>query len=158
LLTAANTPLLVSFMSVVFLRVLLSFPTRRSSDLSGVTFLRPETSYLEASVEIAEGAMIYPGVTLLGKTKIGAGSVIESGCFLKNAIVEENVQILAHSYLEDATIQVGASIGPMARIRPQTIIGKKAKVGNFVEVKKSHLKDGAKVSHLSYVGDAEIGE
>src|SRR5690606_41479357 len=83
LLTAANTPLLVSFMSVVFLRVLLSFPTRRSSDLSGVTFLRPETSYLEASVEIAEGAMIYPGVTLLGKTKIGAGSVIESGCFLK---------------------------------------------------------------------------
>lgn len=130
----------------------------RKFQVKGVTFLRPDTSYLEASVEIEEGAIIYPGVTLLGKTKIGAGSTIESGCFLKNAIIEENVQIHAHSYLEDAIIQVGAAIGPMARIRPQTIIGKKAKVGNFVEVKKSHLKDGAKVSHLSYVGDAEIGE
>lgn len=130
----------------------------RKFQLQGVMFLRPETIYLESSVQIEEGVTIYPGVTLLGNTKIGRRSIIESGSLLKNAVIEENVQILAHSYLEDATIQVGAAIGPMARIRPQTIVGKKAKVGNFVEIKKSHLKDGAKVSHLSYVGDAEIGE
>lgn len=126
--------------------------------LKGVTLLRPQTSYIEQTVEIEEGVTIYPGVTLLGKTKICSGSVIESGSFLKNALIENNVEILAHSYIEDAQIQSEATIGPMARIRPQTIIGKKAKVGNFVEIKKSYLKDGAKVSHLSYVGDAEIGE
>lgn len=126
--------------------------------LKGVTLLRAQTSYIEQSVEIEEGVTIYPAVTLLGKTKIGAGSIIESGAFLKNAIIENNVEVLAHSYIEDAHIHSQASIGPMARIRPQTIIGNKAKVGNFVEIKKSHLKDGAKVSHLSYVGDAEIGE
>lgn len=130
----------------------------RTHQAQGVTFLRPETSYLEASVEIAAGVTIYPGVTLLGKTKIGGGSVVESGSFIKNAAIEENVHILAHSYVEEARIETGAAVGPMARIRPQTIIGRKAKVGNFVEIKKSHLKDGAKVSHLSYVGDAEIGE
>src|SRR5690606_5812303 len=99
-----------------------------------------------------------PGVTILGKTKIGPGCVIESGSFLKNAQIENDVQVLANSYIEETHIQSAAVIGPMARLRPQTVIGKKAKVGNFVEIKKSHLKDGAKVSHLSYVGDAEIGE
>ncbi|HLT23188.1 MAG TPA: bifunctional UDP-N-acetylglucosamine diphosphorylase/glucosamine-1-phosphate N-acetyltransferase GlmU [Bacteriovoracaceae bacterium] len=126
--------------------------------LSGVTFLRPQTTYLDSTVEIAEGVTIFPGVTILGKTKIGPGCVIESGSFLKNAQIENDVQVLANSYIEETHIQSAAVIGPMARLRPQTVIGKKAKVGNFVEIKKSHLKDGAKVSHLSYVGDAEIGE
>ena len=130
----------------------------RELQLKGVTFLRPHSTYMDHEVEISEGVTIYPGVTLLGKTKIASGVVVESGCFLKNAMIEENVQVLAHSYLEDALVQKGAAVGPMARIRPGTTIGMKAKVGNFVEIKKSHLKDGAKVSHLSYVGDAEIGE
>lgn len=130
----------------------------KSLQASGVTFLRPATSYLEASVQIAEGTVIYPGTTLLGKTKIGSNSIVESGSFLKDAVIENDVQVLANSYIEDAHIKSGAAIGPMARIRPQTIIGHKAKVGNFVEIKKSELKDGAKVSHLSYVGDAQIGE
>lgn len=130
----------------------------RELQLKGVTLLRPASTYMDFEVEIAEGVTIYPGVTLLGKTKIASGTVVESGGFLKNTVIEENVQVLAHSYLEDAIIQKGAAIGPMARIRPGTTVGMKAKVGNFVEVKKSHLKDGAKVSHLSYVGDAEIGE
>lgn len=126
--------------------------------VSGVRFLAPETTYIENTVEIGMGSVIYPNVTILGKTKIGEGVVIESGTFIKDSIVETEAKILANSYLEEAKVGAKADIGPMARLRPGTEIGVKAKIGNFVEIKKSKLAAGAKVSHLSYVGDAEIGE
>jgi bifunctional UDP-N-acetylglucosamine pyrophosphorylase/glucosamine-1-phosphate N-acetyltransferase len=126
--------------------------------MSGVRFLNPETTYLDYAVEIGVGSTIYPGVTILGKTKIGDHSVIESGCMIKNSQIKEKVQIHAHSYLEEALVHPDATIGPMARLRPGSDIGPQAKIGNFVEVKKSKLAQGVKVSHLSYVGDAEIGE
>ncbi len=126
--------------------------------VNGVRFLLPGTTYIESSVEIAAGTVIYPNVTILGKTKIAENVVIESGTFIKDSLIESNVHILANSYIEESQIASSASIGPMARLRPGTEIGQKAKVGNFVEIKKSKLAAGAKVSHLSYVGDAEIGE
>jgi len=73
-------------------------------------------------------------------------------------LIEENVKIFAGSYLEESKVQKNASVGPMARLRPGTDLGQETKVGNFVEIKKSVLARGAKVSHLSYIGDAEIGE
>jgi bifunctional UDP-N-acetylglucosamine pyrophosphorylase/glucosamine-1-phosphate N-acetyltransferase len=109
-------------------------------------------------VEIAAGTVIYPNVTILGKTKIAENVVIESGSFIKDSIIQKGAQILANSYLEESLVGPETAIGPMARLRPGTDIGAKAKVGNFVEIKKSKLAAGAKVSHLSYVGDAEIGE
>lgn len=130
----------------------------RQMMLDGVRFLSPQTSFIDFDVTIEVGSTIYPGVTLLGKTKIGAHVLIETGCFIKNSKVDSDSEILAHSYLEEAHVQTGAIIGPMARLRPGTDIGQDAKVGNFVEVKKSKLGKGAKVSHLSYIGDAEIGE
>lgn len=125
--------------------------------IDGVRFLNPELVYIDDDVEIGVGSTIYPGCTLLGKTKIANNVVIESNCFIKNSSVAEGADILAGSYLEEAVVLENASIGPMARLRPGTEIGPDAKIGNFVEIKKSKLARGAKVSHLSYVGDAEIG-
>ncbi|MBA2405627.1 MAG: bifunctional UDP-N-acetylglucosamine diphosphorylase/glucosamine-1-phosphate N-acetyltransferase GlmU [Bdellovibrionales bacterium] len=126
--------------------------------IDGVRFLNPQQVYIEADVEIGIGTTIYPGCTLLGSTKIGNNVLVESNCFIKNSSVAENAEILASSYLESAVVLENATIGPMARLRPGTEIGPEAKIGNFVEVKKSKLGRGAKVSHLSYIGDAEIGE
>ncbi|WP_408098539.1 bifunctional UDP-N-acetylglucosamine diphosphorylase/glucosamine-1-phosphate N-acetyltransferase GlmU [Peredibacter sp. HCB2-198] len=124
----------------------------------GVEFLNPDSVHIDQDVTIGVGSVIYPGVTLLGKTKIGNGVVIETGSFIRDSIVHDGAEILAHSYLEGALVHSEATIGPMARLRQGADIGPEAKVGNFVEVKKSKLEKGVKVSHLSYVGDAEIGE
>ena len=125
--------------------------------IEGVRFLNPDQVYIDDEVEIGVGCTIYPGCTILGKTKIANNVVVESNCFIKNSSVAEGADILAGSYLEEAVVLENASIGPMARLRPGTEIGPDAKIGNFVEIKKSKLARGAKVSHLSYVGDAEIG-
>lgn len=126
--------------------------------IDGVEFLNPNTVHIDEDVTIGVGSVIYPNVTLLGKTKIGEKVIVESGAFIKNSTVNSNAEILAHSYLDEALVHEDATIGPMARLRPGADIGPEAKIGNFVEVKKSKLAKGAKVSHLSYVGDAEIGE
>jgi bifunctional UDP-N-acetylglucosamine pyrophosphorylase / glucosamine-1-phosphate N-acetyltransferase len=126
--------------------------------LDGVRFLSPDSCYIEDDVQIEVGTTIYPGVTILGKSRIGKNVLIESNCFIKDSAVSDNAEILAGSYLEEALVHVEATIGPMARLRPGADIGPEAKIGNFVEVKKSKLGKGAKVSHLSYIGDADIGE
>jgi bifunctional UDP-N-acetylglucosamine pyrophosphorylase / glucosamine-1-phosphate N-acetyltransferase len=137
---------------------LLQIQKLKNLMLSGVEFLNPETVYIEQNVEIGVGSLVYPNVTLLGQTKIGEKVILESGVFINNSHIHSNAKVLAHSYLEEATVFQNATVGPMARLRPGTEIGEKAKVGNFVEIKKSKLAAGVKVSHLSYVGDAEIGE
>lgn len=124
----------------------------------GVEFLNPESVHIDHDVKIGMGTVVYPNVTLLGKTSIGEKVTIESGCFIKNSTIKNNVELLAHSYLEEALVHEKVTIGPMARLRPGADIGSESKIGNFVEVKKSKLAKGVKVSHLSYVGDAEIGE
>lgn len=129
-----------------------------SLQLSGVRFLNPMTVYLEQSVEVMAGAVIYPSVTLLGKTKIGAGTILESGVFIKDSQVGKKNIIKAHSYFEGVVVDSNTQIGPMARLREGTEISSGCKIGNFVETKKAKLAKGSKVSHLSYVGDAEIGE
>jgi len=126
--------------------------------LNGVEFLNPQSVYLDYDVTIEAGSVIYPNVTLTGHTQIGEKVLIESGAFIKNSIIRSHSQILAHSYVEEAVVQEKAVIGPMARLRPGSDIGSESKIGNFVEVKKSKLAKGVKVSHLSYIGDAEIGE
>lgn len=126
--------------------------------LDGVRFLNPEQVYIDSQVEVGVGSIIYPGCTLLGNTVIKKNVLIESNCFIKNTIISNDVEILASSYLEEAIVMDDATVGPMARLRPGSEIGPEAKIGNFVEVKKSKLARGSKVSHLSYIGDAEIGE
>jgi bifunctional UDP-N-acetylglucosamine pyrophosphorylase/glucosamine-1-phosphate N-acetyltransferase len=125
---------------------------------NGVQFILPQTTYIDWLVQINEGTVIYPNVCIEGKTKIGKNCIIESGTVIKKSIIENDVQILSNSYIDSALIHGHTSIGPMARIRPDTEIGENAKIGNFVEIKKSKINKGSKVSHLSYVGDATIGE
>lgn len=124
----------------------------------GVRLLDPGSVFADEGVSCAAGVVIGPGVTLSGATSIGTGAVIEAGCVLKDARIDANAEIKAYSYLEGAVVGEGAHVGPFARLRPGTEIGPDCKIGNFVETKKARFAKASKASHLSYIGDAEIGE
>jgi bifunctional UDP-N-acetylglucosamine pyrophosphorylase/glucosamine-1-phosphate N-acetyltransferase len=124
----------------------------------GVRFIDSAHTYIDSEVDIGEGSVIYPNTYITGKTKIGKNVVVEMGVQITHSILEDNTKVLAHSILEGAVVKTKASVGPFARLRPGADIGPEAKIGNFVEIKKSVLDKGVKVSHLSYVGDAFIGE
>lgn len=108
---------------------------------TGVRFVNPEGIYIDAEVTIGSGTVIYGPNYLLGKTKIGTDCVIKAYC-----------------YIEDSAIAEKAQIGPFAHLRPGSEIGPEAKIGNFVEIKKSKIGAGSKANHLSYIGDAVIGK
>jgi len=124
----------------------------------GVLMLDPSCTYIEESVEVGAGSVIYPNVFLRGATKVGSFSVIEPQVFISDCIIADSVQIRAGSYLEQSVIHSRATVGPYARLRPQTSIGEEAHVGNFVEMKKVKFGKKSKAGHLTYLGDAEIGE
>lgn len=123
----------------------------------GVIALDAKTTFIESNVMIAPGAVIYPNVMIRGKTSIGSFSSIEPNSYIVDSVIEDGVQIRAGSYLEEVKISKGATIGPYARLRPQTEIGEGAHVGNFVEMKKTKFGAKSKAGHLTYLGDAEIG-
>ncbi len=124
----------------------------------GVGMQDPDTVYVDHGVKIGPDSFLGAGVQLLGKTQIGPDVSIETGCILKNCVVKERAELRAFSYLEDCEIRVEARIGPFARIRPGSVVERTARVGNFVEVKKTYLGKGSKANHLSYLGDATIGK
>jgi len=124
----------------------------------GVSFIFPESVRLSSELTLNTDVLIEPYVSLLGKTKVGEGSVLEQGSILNNSILNKNVRVKAYSHLENCTVENEAVIGPFARIRPESLIKEKAHVGNFVELKKTVLGKGSKANHLSYLGDAIIGE
>ena len=124
---------------------------------SGVTVRDPRTTYVDEDVEVGVGTVLYPGVILESGTVIGAGCTVHARARITSCRLAENVVVLDGSILEDSTVDEGASIGPYARLRPGSEIGPGAKVGNFVEVKATRLGAGSKASHLTYLGDAEIG-
>jgi len=123
----------------------------------GVTFLDPETSIIHPSVKIGRDTTMYPNTYIEGETVIGKNCTIYPGARIINSKIGNGVTIKDNSLIEDSIIKDRASIGPFAHLRPGSIIGRKAKIGNFVEVKKSRIGDGTKASHLTYLGDAEIG-
>jgi bifunctional UDP-N-acetylglucosamine pyrophosphorylase/glucosamine-1-phosphate N-acetyltransferase len=125
---------------------------------SGVTLLDSHSTYVDWDVVVDPGTTLFPYTTILGKTHIHQNVLIESGVFIKDSEIFSEAHILASSHLEGAMVRTGAHIGPFARLRPLSDIGAKSKIGNFVEIKKSTLSSGVKISHLSYVGDATIGE
>ncbi len=125
---------------------------------NGVRFIDSRHTYIDSEVVIGSGTTIYPNAFITGKTVIGENCIIENGAILKNAKLDNGATIFAYSSIEDTHLKSGASAGPYARLRPGTILGEKSKIGNFVELKKAVLEKGVKVSHLSYVGDAFIGE
>lgn len=125
---------------------------------NGVRFIDSSHCYIDSEVEIGMGSVIYPNTFLTGKTIIGKNVTIEMGAQITNSIIDDGAKVLAYTILEGAHLRTKASAGPFARLRPGADIGPESKIGNFVEIKKSVLDRGVKVSHLSYVGDAFIGE
>jgi bifunctional UDP-N-acetylglucosamine pyrophosphorylase/glucosamine-1-phosphate N-acetyltransferase len=124
---------------------------------AGVTVVDPATTWLDASVELARDVLIEPGVQLKGRTVVGEGAVIGPDTTLTDVRVDAGASVI-RTHGRESHIGAGASVGPFAYLRPGTVLGVRGKIGTFVEVKNSEIGEGSKVPHLSYVGDATIGE
>ena len=126
--------------------------------LSGVTILDPATTYINSDVEVGQDTVVHPQVIIEGRSRIGNGCTIHSWTRLRDVTLGDNVTIRNCTVIEESHIRDSATIGPFSRIRMHADIGEKAAIGNFVEVKKSRVGRGTKASHLSYLGDATLGE
>ncbi len=124
--------------------------------LAGVTVVDPDSTWIDADVEIAADARIEPGTSLRGRTEVGAGSVVGPLTTLTDTKLGESVAV-PHSYLVECEVLDGCTVGPFAYLRPGAALEAGAKAGSFVEIKNSRIGEGAKVPHLAYVGDAEVG-
>jgi len=125
---------------------------------AGVTIEDPATTYVDRSVSIAADTILHPGVSLEGRTTIGAGCEIYSGARIVDSRIGDRVTILNHCVITGSTIANDVSIGPFAHLRPDSDVRDHAKVGNFVELKRTVLGPHSKANHLSYLGDATIGQ
>ncbi len=123
----------------------------------GVTIIDPARIDIRGDVAIGEDTIIDVNVVIEGETTIGSDVKIAPNCVISNSTIANGVTIHANTVIENATIASGTQVGPFARLRPGTQLGENVKIGNFVETKNAQLSTGAKVNHLSYVGDATVG-
>ncbi|MCT4783839.1 MULTISPECIES: bifunctional UDP-N-acetylglucosamine diphosphorylase/glucosamine-1-phosphate N-acetyltransferase GlmU [Exiguobacterium] len=123
----------------------------------GVTFMDPASTYISPDATIGSDTIIYPGTVILGKTVIGSECIIGPNSDIRDSVIEDGATV-RQSVLSDSRVGSNAQVGPFAHLRQQAVLGANTRVGNFVEIKKSTFGDGAKASHLSYIGDASIGE
>jgi bifunctional UDP-N-acetylglucosamine pyrophosphorylase/glucosamine-1-phosphate N-acetyltransferase len=126
--------------------------------MAGVTFINPETTYLDYDVKIMPDTVIYPNTYIRGNTTIGRDCVIEQGVTLVDVTVGNAVHIKPYSVIEKSNISSGAQIGPFAHIRPDCLVKENVRIGNFVELKNTTIGANSKAAHLSYLGDATIGK
>ena len=124
----------------------------------GVTIFYPHTCVIDSDVEVGADTVIEPFVQLLGHTKIGEDCRIRSYSVIGNSVLGDRVTVKPGTIMEDSRVGAGAVLGPYSHLRPGSDVGEGAHVGNFVETKKIKLGKGSKANHLSYLGDAEIGE
>lgn len=125
--------------------------------LAGVSLVDPATTYIDAGVQIAADTVIEPNVHLRGTTRIGGGCVIEPGAVISDCEIGDQVHVKSSTVMTEAHIGQGCVLGPMAHLRPGTRLAGQNKLGNFVETKKALLAEKAQASHLTYIGDAEVG-
>lgn len=123
---------------------------------TGVTIR--DTARIEDGVEVGQDSTVESGAVLRGATRVGAGVMVDVGCVLTDAIVADGVVLKPYSVLSDSRVGAKAQIGPFSHLRPESLIGDEAHVGNFVETKKTRLDRGAKANHLAYLGDGIVGE
>jgi bifunctional UDP-N-acetylglucosamine pyrophosphorylase / glucosamine-1-phosphate N-acetyltransferase len=124
---------------------------------AGVTIVDPATTYIDPDVVVGPDTVIHPGVVLEGQTRIGSACEIRAYVRIADSEIADRVTINNFCLIVGARVADGASVGPFAHIRPETEVGPGARVGNFVELKKTTLGPGSKANHLSYLGDATIG-
>ena len=126
--------------------------------LAGVRFIDPDATWLESQVQFGQDVVVYPGAHLGGKTRVGDGASIGPHVQLRNVEVGSQAQIKAGTVAEDARVGASAMVGPYAHLRPGADVGEGAKIGNFVELKKTRIGKKTSVAHLSYLGDAVVGD
>lgn len=124
----------------------------------GVLILDPGSVYIEDTVTVGPGSVIYPNVFLRGRTAIGAFTVLEPQVFVSDSIIGQSVQIKMGTHIEKSEVKNNCHVGPYARLRPETVLEEEVHIGNFVELKKTKMGKKSKASHLAYLGDAEIGQ
>jgi len=124
---------------------------------NGVIIMDPRSTYIECDVIIGQDTVVYPGNIIEGTTVVGENCVLYSNNRITNSIIGDDVTV-ENSVVLNSKIGNNTTVGPFAYIRPETTIGENARIGDFVEIKKSSIGDGTKVSHLTYIGDAEVGE
>jgi bifunctional UDP-N-acetylglucosamine pyrophosphorylase/glucosamine-1-phosphate N-acetyltransferase len=122
----------------------------------GVTFIAPQSAIVDADVTIGQDTVVEQGCTISGATTIGAGAHIGPHTTINDSVLGDGV-VVRQSWLDGAQLDAGATVGPFAYLRPQAHLREKAKAGTFVEIKNSDIGAGAKVPHLSYIGDADVG-
>ncbi|MDD3581194.1 MAG: bifunctional UDP-N-acetylglucosamine diphosphorylase/glucosamine-1-phosphate N-acetyltransferase GlmU [Desulfobacca sp.] len=161
--SSLKAPEAISFQGINT-RVDLSIVSRRVCQqinerhmLAGVTLIDPEATYIEADVEIGPDTVIYPNCYLMGNTRLGSGCILEPNVKIVDSTLGTRVTIKMATVITESIIADEVQIGPFAHLRPLSEIRDKARIGNFVEVKKSLIHPGVKAGHLSYLGDAEIG-
>jgi len=136
-----------------------AYQQNKASDLmsKGLTIMDPKRFDCRGELSFKDDCVIDVNVVFEGDNDLGKNVLISPNCIIKTSKIGDNTHILANSIIENAVIGSNTSIGPFARIRPETKIGNHSKIGNFVEVKKSSIENNSKVSHLSYIGDSKIG-
>ncbi|SLM50258.1 fused N-acetyl glucosamine-1-phosphate uridyltransferase; glucosamine-1-phosphate acetyl transferase [Nitrospira japonica] len=125
---------------------------------AGVTMIDPASTWIDAGVSIGKDTVLHPNVTLAGGTVLGEECIVHSFTRLTDCTVGNSVEILGHCVFREARVDDHATLGPFAHLRPGAIVRRKAKVGNFVEMKHAELGEGSKANHLTYLGDARIGK
>jgi bifunctional UDP-N-acetylglucosamine pyrophosphorylase/glucosamine-1-phosphate N-acetyltransferase len=126
--------------------------------LSGVTVVDPKTTYVGRMVEVGRDTILYPNCILQGRTRIGKRCIIEPNSKISDSIIGNEVTIRSSCVVTESKVEEGASIGPFAHLRPLSEVKTGARIGNFVEVKKSVIGRGSKANHLAYIGDSFLGE
>ena len=124
----------------------------------GVTVVDPDSTFISPDASIGRDSVINPSTYIYGETKIGTECSIGPNVYIDNSVIKNGVVIRFSSYLNNCFIDENVTVGPFAHLRPEANIGKDAKIGNFVEIKKSDIGTGSKVPHLSYIGDASLGK
>ena len=124
---------------------------------AGVNIMDPDRTYVDPTVQVASGVVLFPGTYLRGSTIIESGCSVGPDCWIEDSVIEQACTV-RYSCLEEARVRQHTTVGPYAHLRPGADIGPEARVGNFVEIKGSRLERGVKAGHLSYIGDTDIGE
>jgi bifunctional UDP-N-acetylglucosamine pyrophosphorylase/glucosamine-1-phosphate N-acetyltransferase len=126
--------------------------------LAGVTMLDPDAIFIGSEVTLGRDCILYPNVRVEGKTVIGQGCTVFPGTRIMDSTIGNDVIVKDCSVIEQSTVSDNASVGPFAHLRPGSVIGARARIGNFVEIKKSSIGEGSQANHLAYIGDATVGK
>jgi len=125
---------------------------------AGVTVVDPAATYVDATVAVGRDTVLHPGVHLAGRTEIGEGCVIGTGCQVTDTALSDRVTLRPYCVLDGSRVEADATLGPFARLRPGTLVERGADIGNFIEIKQATIGRGVKAHHVGYIGDATVGE